>query len=49
MIYAASIRADIDSFLAEVFIFSLMFSKAVSMSVLSLKFPKAAKLFEILF
>jgi len=49
MVYAASIRADVDSFLAEVLVFPLMFSQAVIISLLSLKFPKAANLFEILF
>ena len=34
--------------LAEIFIFSLMFSHALFMSLLSLKFSKAANLFEIL-
>ena len=46
MLYAASICADLDS-IAEVLIFSLMFSQALFTSSPSLKFSKAANLFVI--
>ena len=47
MVYAASIRKDLDSLLAGVSIFCIMFSQALFMPSLSFKFSKAAKLFEI--
>ena len=46
MVYAASIRAEIDSF-AEVLIFSLMFYQALFKSSPSFKFSEAANLFVI--
>jgi hypothetical protein len=46
MVSAASIHADLLS-LAKVLIFSLMFSEALFMSLLSLKFSTAANLFKI--
>jgi hypothetical protein len=45
MDFVASIRADLDT-VADVSIFSLMFSQALFMSSLSLKFSKAANLCE---
>jgi hypothetical protein len=47
MVYAASINTDLDS-LAEVLIFSYMFSHNLCVPSLSWKFSKAAYLFEIL-
>jgi len=47
MVYAASIRKDIDSLLAKASIFSIVFSQALFMPSLSFKFSKAAKLFEM--
>jgi hypothetical protein len=47
MVYAASIRAELYS-VADVLIFSLMFSQPLFISSLSLKFSEAANLLEIL-
>jgi len=48
MVCVASIHTDLDCFLAEVFVFSLVFSQALFMSSLSFNYFKAANLFDIL-
>jgi hypothetical protein len=48
MVYAASVNADLVCLLAEIFIFSLMLSQVLFMSMLSFKFSKATNLSEIL-
>jgi len=48
MVYAASIHTELDKALADILLFSLMFSYALFMSLLLFKFSKAANLFETL-